>query len=76
MKNVREILATDEVKAFSQPLQLLETGRRGKHVLGGVYKNDRLTIEAGVLKYVRDKIGNLFLKEGNSTSWWLKTAPN
>ena len=48
MKNVREILATDEVKAFSQPLQLLETSRRGKRVLGGVYKIDRLTIEAGV----------------------------
>ena len=31
MKNVREILATDEVKAFSQPLQLLEL----KQAVGG-----------------------------------------
>ena len=60
LKNVREILATDEVKAFSQPLQLLETSRRGKHVLGGVYKIYRLTIEAGVWKMPETKLAMYF----------------
>ena len=50
MKNVREILATDEVKAFSQPLQLLETSRRGKTSSWWGFKKDRLTSEAGVFE--------------------------